>query len=591
MLVIKNLYFYPVRFLDERRKKNWASKVESLYRYSIDFARLIKFYVNSFNVNLSKELYELALIIDKTNSSIKNKKNIGPVTIQFVNDISLSLAYCGNDAAKFCSYVRTNIYKNDLVTSIGEELYSYLKSISFVFQYHNDYDRIVSSSSFRRLQDKAQVFSLESFDYVRTRLTHSNEVSAISEQLVTKVMYEAVLTRENLNQYISLGIVARCASLLHDIGNPPFGHYGEHIIRQYFSMLFSPASTLSISNAVTNRLSLSERQINKIIVNKQYINDFLYFDGNAQAFRIVNHLQQYRDKSSLNLTASVLRSIIKYPCNSINTLEVGKFGYFHSEEDIIEFLKSNADYQDKKIYYPALIMEVADDIAYNISDFEDSFKKGLITYEDLVNVDISRESKEVKQFISNYIKYYNKNKKCFDNPSEVTLKSLVQSLKISLISEAAYVLSIPSRIPFFLDRSVKNNHVLDYVPSYSICKFIKKQLIKEKVYTSKMISESELEADTIMTYLLDEFVKAILYIDFECKDMSIYSSDTNLNIDKYKKIINLISPHLKKYYVNTIKNINNPEEKLYYRLKIAVDYVSGMTDSYAKHVYQMLLGK
>lgn len=589
MYSINKLLFYPTRFFDEVKKTN--NVVESVYRDSYHFLKKIKL-IDLSNPNQIRLIYNQACSLVDAFKSLKKTSTIGIQTSNFIKELNASLIYCKGNKLMFCVYVRSIVFNDSLASKIANELYDYLKSVTFVYYFQNDYDRIVSASSFRRLQDKAQIFSLEPFDYVRTRLTHSNEVSAISEQIVTKIMFEALLQNNaNKRQMLDLISVCRCASLLHDLGNPPFGHYGERIITTFFNSVFSNASDVKISHIVARSLRTKKRYVKDIIKNKRMIYDFITFDGNAQAFRIVNSLQQYRDKSSLNLTASVLRSIIKYPCDSVHSVEQGKFGYFYSEQDIINFLIDNGGYHDGYIYLPALIMETSDDIAYNISDFEDSIKKGLITYEDIVNADVENECKEVRYFFSQFKKYYRENKKKYKNPFETTLISQLQNLKISLISECAYVLSKPNRHPVFLDRTVKNRHVIKNVPSYSICVFIKEHFIKPKVYSSKSISQNELEADKILSYLLDEFTKAVLYVNYESKSKQAYKIDDSLNIEKYKKIINLISPHLIKSSVDRIKHSKTSEEKLYYRLKLVVDYISGMTDFYAKHVYNILTGK
>ena len=587
MIVISDFNLFPQRFISEYH--NIHDKTEQIYRQIFSFVRILK-NINTRNVYQINAAYQSAVGFNAKYNKLKNKSGIGTNTKHFINKIASSLSYCGNNQVLFCSYVRTTIYNPFLLNQLVLDFYNYIQSITFVNHFQNDYDRIVSSSAFRRLQDKAQVFSLESFDYVRTRLTHSNEVAAISEQLVSKLMFGAINTNTNLKQVLDLKEISKCASLLHDIGNPPFGHYGEHVIKHFFELVFSKDSPFVMSKAVSNALRTKKKAPKDIITSKRMINDFIAFDGNAQAFRIVNNLQQYRDKSTLNLTASTLLSIIKYPCDSTSYIEKGKFGYFYSEQEIIDFLRSSTNYTDGWIYLPALIMETSDDISYNISDFEDSCKKGLISYEDFATSDLSKETNEVKEFVGRFLKYYKANKNKYKKPGEVTLISLIQDLKIKLISESAFVINGSNKINTFLDRTKTNKHVLECTPSYSICKFIKKTFIKPNVYSSRIISENELEADSILSYLLNEFTKAVLFVNFESQSNRVLKADSKLNIEKYRKIINLISPHLITNYIRISKKVSSPEEKLYYRLKIVVDYISGMTDSYCKYVYNVLKG-
>ena len=583
------------RYIDEKNAKKIVNDINKLHYYLVKFFLDVKMLDSGTNEQIDK-VYDEALEIDNCFFTHASDAKLGPNTCQYLNDIHVNLAYYCGDKRKFCAYVRTRIFKPDYLAIITPEYYAFKKAIMFITPYQNDFERIVSCPSTRRLQDKAQVFSLEAFDFVRTRLTHSNEVSAVAEQLLQKMFYDQSLTALNTNAYKmskleDLATICRCASLLHDIGNPPFGHYGESIIRTFYKKVFYPEK-FKISESVSKRIGANSLNVDNIITDPQMINDFTKFDGNAQAFRVINTLQPYRDKKSLNLTASVIRSIIKYPCKSSPSIEDGKFGYFYSEKDFISFLENKAGYQDGYVYLPALIMEVSDDICYNISDFEDSYKKGLITYEHISNLDTSHESKEVQDFFKKFEKYYKLNKGLYDDPLEVTLNSLSRALKNDLVCEAAYVLFDQSKLNMCLDRTKKNSHVLDYVPSYSICRFIKDKLIKPNVYKSRLISQCELEADTILSYLLTEFTNAVLLVDFEAGKNQNFKSEELLNIEKYKKIINLISKHIiDRYKEKANAKQTTPAEKLYYRLKIVVDYISGMTDSFAKYVFKTLTGQ
>ena len=594
MRSIPNFHFYSIRYQDESNSK--VEEASSSFEQAlVDALKLFKLCpkLDLSNSGQMNEFHSIALKADELWTSKSDDVHIETVVSNFFSKMHQSIVTCGEDKRKFCSYFKSKLNNIESLVSLGYQLYAIRRSITYTRAFQNDYDRIVSSSAFRRLQDKAQVFSLESFDFVRTRLTHSNEVSAISEQLVSKMLFDAIVTRQNISLPLVLSDICKCVCLLHDIGNPPFGHYGESIIRRFFGEMFSESSTFSVSDSVANAIGSKKTRVADIITREQLIGDFVYFDGNAQAFRIVNHLQPYRNKSSLNLTASVLRGLLKYPCDCCSGIEKGKFGYFHSERQIIEFLKKHAGYEEGRLYLPALIMEVADDIAYNISDFEDALKKGLITYEDFANADTSKEEAYVQKFFSDFHAFYKENLENFKNPFEVTLSSLIQRLKINLISESAFILSSAKRIAWLLDRTTENRHVLDQVPSYLVCRFIKKKFIKPNVYYSRTISETELEADTILSYLLKEFTNAVLLVDFDPTQENInkIGGFSNLEEIKYRKIINLISPHILKAYSDIPKDSLSAEENLYYRLRIVVDYISGMTDSFAKRIYSKLVGK
>lgn len=165
-------------------------------------------------------------------------------------------------------------------------------------EFEADYDRIVGSSSVRRLQDKAQVFPLQENDFTRTRLTHSIEVSAMAGSLGKAVgrrleKEEKIdFTAEMTDEFAAL---LQTAGLIHDLGNPPFGHYGEMVIRQWFSQWFCSNELLS----------------KKILLSQQEKNDFIYFDGNVQNLRIVTKLQTLNDAYGANFTYATLATIMK----------------------------------------------------------------------------------------------------------------------------------------------------------------------------------------------------------------------------------------------------------------------------------------
>ena len=189
-------------------------------------------------------------------------------------------------------------------------------------EFEADYDRIVGSSSVRRLQDKAQVFPLQENDFTRTRLTHSMEVSAMARSL-GKAVGKRLEKKEGINftaeMTDELAALLQTVGLIHDLGNPPFGHYGETVIRQWFSQWFN-------SNELLKK---------KVLLSEQEKNDFIYFDGNVQNLRIVTKLQTLNDAFGANFTFATLATIIKYPWKSSEINENRKkFGYFKSEEDL-----------------------------------------------------------------------------------------------------------------------------------------------------------------------------------------------------------------------------------------------------------------
>ena len=179
--------------------------------------------------------------------------------------------------------------------------------------FERDYHRVLSSPSFRRLQDKTQVFPLEKNDFIRTRLTHSIEVSSFGKSLAQSIANEIIkneLDEEfSVSDGISITNILASAGLLHDIGNTPFGHFGEDTIRDWF---YNNLEKKEIKDEKGNLKKIGE------ILNEQMKNDFLFFEGNAQAIRVVSKLHFLVDENGMNLTYALLNTLIKYPVNSLN---------------------------------------------------------------------------------------------------------------------------------------------------------------------------------------------------------------------------------------------------------------------------------
>lgn len=239
-------------------------------------------------------------------------------------------------------------------------------------EFQRDYHRIIQSASFRRLQDKTQVFPLDKSDFVRTRLTHSLEVSSFAKSLgqmifqnIIKFKQDSEITEEIKDKICS---VLECAGLIHDIGNPPFGHFGEETIRAWFK------------NNLPN-IKYNGKEITNIL-SEQMLNDLYHFEGNAQALRLLTKLHFLVDEHGMNLNFTLLNTIIKYPVSSIEinkkseNIKEHKMGYYSAEKELFEEITSATGAVDCR--HPlAFILEAADDIAYKTADIEDAVKKRL----------------------------------------------------------------------------------------------------------------------------------------------------------------------------------------------------------------------
>ena len=240
-------------------------------------------------------------------------------------------------------------------------------------EFEKDYQRIISSASFRRLQDKTQVFPLDKSDFIRTRLTHSLEVANFARSLGR--MIGSRIIDENIDPDFTgktrddTCAVLECAGLLHDIGNPPFGHFGEDAIRDWFK----------------RNLSRIEYRGGKLsdVLTRQQILDFYNFEGNTQALRVVSRLHFIVDEHGMNLTKALLATIMKYPCSSCEInydkndpgrdIARKKMGYFAADKEIFDSVQSGCATNGRR--HPlAFALEAADDIAYRTADIEDAVK-------------------------------------------------------------------------------------------------------------------------------------------------------------------------------------------------------------------------
>lgn len=548
-------------------------------------------------------------IAEKIFDLLKNKVKCDDSSI---NDI------CGNASTLFdCiknknnSYAKRERYLNSLKGS-AEKLYKKLKKKTNVYTHSfiSDYNRIVFSSSFRRLQDKAQVFSLEEHDYARTRLTHSIEVSSIAAQLANLCALKIFRNdeREKKNMSFQMEKVLSCAALLHDIGNPPYGHYGEDVIKKFFEDHWDKFKYFRCHGATSgNHVSIGD--ISDTAFAEWARSDFTKFDGNAQSLRIASKLQLYKPGHSLDLTAAVLGAIIKYPLRSVDSDE-DKFGYFYSEKEVIHDLTSLDVFKDGIRNPLVFLLEAADDISYVTSDFDDIVKKQVITYENFVCEleKIDTDDKELIKFKKDFEQYYDENKKMSaEAPFELTILRMTNDLRIKLIEEVVDAfcddtnyakikkgINIKSKEDLFDNIGKKTKELLDLVPSAELIRWIKKNIFKKYVYGSMGIVENELTGDEILTYLLETFCETMLRLNFnrnEKGEFYLLPSDKKKEFLKYSKIFSLISNNfIEQFKADTEKIEVNSLEHIYYRFRLVVDYVSGMTDNYAKEVYQVLRG-
>ncbi|WP_454894834.1 deoxyguanosinetriphosphate triphosphohydrolase [Aggregatibacter kilianii] len=429
--------------------------------------------------------------------------------------------------------------------------------------FNSDYKRILTSPAFRRLQDKTQVFPLERNDFIHTRLTHSMEVAMIAKELATDIcQYE-----KELNPYLEqICRIVESASLLHDIGNPPFGHFGEDIIRDWFSNRFKE---------VLNKRKIDLLQIDKadLDINEQHLSDLKNFEGNAQALRIVTKLHNFYGTHGMDLTVATLNTIIKYTRNSsqksqkdTTKLVDKKIGYFFSEKDIFERIVAETGVRTSR--HPlTFILEAADDIAYLTADIEDAFEKGVTTFEEFKN--FLRGFKTEYKSDSDHLKKLNE---YIDNRDENHIniifskirKYMINAAKFSFTKNYISIMNGDFNQDLFKDSRSEDLH--EALSKFSI----------KYIFNDKNILKLEVSGHTILTFLLDKFIPAVI------------PPEPISKLDK--KLWKLIAEKHVKVYEECKEKIKDENELLYHRILMVTDFISGMTDSYAHDLYLILSG-
>lgn len=444
-----------------------------------------------------------------------------------------------------------------------------------------DYKAIISSAAFRRLQDKTQVFPLDKSDFVRTRLTHSLEVSTIARQLgimitqnTTPYLPEEFKIKGQKNELVEkIPIVLSCAGLLHDLGNPPFGHFGEVIIGEWFQNEFQKEE---FSYKGTPIAALLSEQMKRDLEN---------FEGNAQALRILSKIKNKGKSHEINLTTGVIGALIKYPTSSLNftnkkdpDIRKHKLGYFYSEREVFEKVSKETGTwlgQDNVARHPlTFLMEAADDIAYSTADLEDAFKKKMFSLKEFIDYFKSKMESDGKarlliENLEDRVEGVND-----DESKMMAFQNWMDYARGWFMYCVAFHFS--KNYQAIMDGEFQRELISGTFHDKSMQIF--KDAMAEFVYEEAEIVKLELSAKKIISTLLDDFIYAVVYMD---------ETDGAYKPNKVqKKLCSLIPDNLKADYNNAKTEDSN--YNLYLRFLMVTDFISGMTDSYAKNLYQEL---
>lgn len=417
--------------------------------------------------------------------------------------------------------------------------------------FQRDFDRILFSSAFRRLQDKTQVFPLAKNDYVRTRLTHSLEVSSVGRSLGVMVGSELLMRHVELRELgldtSHFGTVVAAACLAHDIGNPPFGHAGESAIQDWFR-------TPSVDHQYLCGRGLGAGQQE----------DLKRFEGNAQGFRILTRLQFPSQPGGMQLTAPVLGTFAKYPRLSVvkapgrSGASGKKFGFLQHDQESFRAVAGVLGLKKKAegawCRHPlAFLMEAADDICYRIMDVEDGFRSGHLAFSDALQLFEGVLDSSSLSRLSGI-------------PSD---KHKVEYLRAKAIDNA-----ITQVVKVFLDREEKlldgsfDEDLMSNIPQAAAYKAFK-DLAKTKVYCVRPVVEIEASGFKVIAGLLETFMDAIKNISARGEDASSRS----------KTMVKFLT-----------EGTCHPGMEAYEQALAATDCVSGMTDSFALTLYQRIHG-
>ena len=413
-------------------------------------------------------------------------------------------------------------------------------------EFKRDYDRLIYSAPFRRLQNKTQVFPLPGSIFVHNRLTHSLEVSSLGQSLGNDVCRQLKELHPELENTLfeEIGTIVSAACLAHDMGNPPFGHSGEKAIQTFFTEGKGKALKKSVSS--------------------EFWDDITHFEGNANAFRLLTHRFFGRRQGGFVMTYSMLASIVKYPFASSLAGDHGKFGFFQTEagdykkiaDELGIICKSDFQAPLKYARHPLVyLVEAADDICYEIMDIEDSHKLKILSYQETSELLMGFFDKETKD---NILERIEEEGLTDANEQVVYMRACVIG-KLENECVKAFVEHEDEILNGTFEGSLIDNISSIQRDAYKRCEDIS----YKKIYHSKPVLDIELSGYKIMETLMDVFIGAAINPD------RFYS----------QQLIRRVSSQ---YDIHS--------ENLETRIMAVIDYISGMTDIYALDIYQKING-
>lgn len=434
--------------------------------------------------------------------------------------------------------------------------------------FERDYDRTVFSTPFKRLQDKAQVFPLEEHDAVRTRLTHSLEVSSVARGLAAAAA-ETAKNDLDVAQRLHLRTIAATCALVHDLGNPPFGHAGERAIVEWFEGQQMTVNPQAASFAVFGK-------------DTQLASDFLRFDGNAQTQRLISRLQVLSDDFGLNLTAATISASCKYTGPSNEVIPDGpnasrkKHGYFASENDLMSRIRENvgAGFSRHPI---AVLVEAADDIVNAAADLEDGVRKKCFDWNFLEQQ--LGDSIEKHQYLASLVEKIKARFTADQTGGSTYSEACVAEFRIGAIAEMVIAVKKAFEESYSAIMDGTFDKSLIKISSAAELNKACKDIAKKHMFTNPVVIRRELMGRRVIHDLMDFYWPAI------CKTTDGDGLDHFL-----KKTYEQISPNYRSVFERRIKgsSLGTALPAEYYRMQLLTDQIAGMTDSFAVQLHRQL---
>lgn len=407
--------------------------------------------------------------------------------------------------------------------------------------FERDYDRLVFSSPFRRLQNKTQVFPLPGSIFVHNRLTHSLEVSCVGKSLAGEVALQLCDRHAGepwCDKLRDMGEIVAAACLAHDLGNPPFGHSGEKTIGAYFSE--------------GRGLELREH-----LTDEQWC-DLIHFEGNANSFRTLVHQFKGRRPGGFAMTYSTLASIVKYPYSSSQAGTKGKFGFFTTEKEQFERIATELGIiklgDERYCRHPLVyLVEAADDICYQIMDIEDGHKLKIIDTDETVNLLLSFFDEERRAHMLEVMTYV-------ADPNE----------KIAYLRSSAVGLLVQECARTFVEHEQEilagkfEGSLIDNISQLAADGYTKcSQVAQERLYRAGYVVDVDLAGNRIINLLLEKLIDAVMHPERNYSQL----------------LLNKFPPQ---YDVHAMS--------VYDKIQAVLDHISAMTDIYALNLYRQLDG-